>query len=66
MSDQRLAQDFPDHISIHTAVRTDRRADSRPVSIQTLSRIAYGQVRAPAADFHGRTDQTVAKRSTRI
>ena len=54
----------PDHISIHTAVRTDTgAADSRACFYpkDAFARIAYTVEvpLAPAADFHGRTDQTV-------
>ena len=54
----------PDHVSIHTAVRTDTgAADSRACFYpkDAFARIAYTVEvpLAPAADFHGRTDQTV-------
>ena len=59
-----LLRIFPDHISIHTAVRTDTgAADSRACFYpkDAFARIAYTVEvpLAPAADFHGRTDQTV-------
>lgn len=54
----------PDHVSIRTAVRTDAgAADSRACFYpkDAFARIAYTVEvpLAPAADFHGRTDQTV-------